>query len=168
MLEFQLPVYEVLVNLNPILGSGGIVYLHRYAPHVLLVVRVRRLRDDILLMDILLQRQQYLVRVYRLDKVIGNLRPNGLVHDILLLALGHHHYRDGRLHLLDERQCLQPRESRHVLVQQNQVVATFASDYLVLVISIYPCRRVVCKMLLPGCQILVGVQYQNFEVTSLG
>ena len=67
-------------------------------------------------MDVLLQRQQYLVGIDGLDEVIGNLLADGLVHDVLLLALGDHH--DGHLwcNLLNALQGLQATESGHHLV----------------------------------------------------
>ena len=41
-------------------------------------------------MDILLQGQQDLIGVDGLDEVVGNLLSDGLVHDVLFLALGDH------------------------------------------------------------------------------
>ena len=127
MLELQLPVHEVLVHLGPVFVGGSVVYLHGYAAHILLVTGIDSLGDDILLVDVLLQRQQYLVGVDRLDEVVGNLGADGLVHDVLLLALGHHHHRHGGLHLLDERQRLESREARHILIEQDKVIVAFAA-----------------------------------------
>ena len=103
MLQLQLPVHECLVYLYPVVVRCRIIDLHGYAPHVLLIVGIGSLGDDILLMDILFQGEQYLVRVDGLDEVVGNLGADGLVHDVLLLALGHHHHGHCGLHLLDER-----------------------------------------------------------------
>ena len=123
MLELQFPIHEALVYLYPVLGRGRIVDLHGYAPHVLLVVGIGGLSDDISLVDILLEGEQYLIGVDGFDEVVGNLRSDSLVHDVLLLALGDHDYGYGWAHLLDEGQRLQPREARHVLVEQDEVVA---------------------------------------------
>ena len=127
MLQLQFPVHECLVHLHPVLVRGRIIDLHGYAPHILLVAGVDGFGDDILLVDILLQGKEYLVGVDGLDEVVGNLGSYGLVHDVLLLALGHHHHRQGGMQLLDTGKCLQPGESRHILVEQDEVVAAFAT-----------------------------------------
>ena len=76
-------------------------------------------------MDVLLQRQQYLVGVDGLDEVVGNLLADSLVHDVFLLALGHHHHRHLRRHFLDAFQGLQTAQARHHLVEQYQVESSF-------------------------------------------
>ena len=48
------------------------------------------LGHQLLLVHVLLDREQHLVGVDGLDEVVGDLRPHGLVHDVLLLALGDH------------------------------------------------------------------------------
>ena len=66
-------------------------------------------------------RQQNLVGVDGLDQVVGNLLSDGLLHDVLLLALGHHHHRQRRLQLLDLLQRLQSAETGHLFVEQHHV-----------------------------------------------
>ena len=81
-------------------------------------------------MDVLLQRKENLDGVDRLDEIVGNLGSDGLVHDVLLLALRHHDDGRGRLNLLDALQSLQSRETRHHLIKKHQVkgVATALLD----------------------------------------
>lgn len=78
-------------------------------------------------MDILLQREQYLVGVDRLDEVVGNLLSDGLLHDVFFFAFGHHYYRQRRLQLLNALQGLQAAKSWHLLVEEHQVETPFAA-----------------------------------------
>ena len=116
------PVCQALINLHPVLERTGVAYLHSYLSEVLLIARLRHLGDYLLLMDILLQRQQYLSGIDGLYQVVGNLRTDGLVHDVLFLALGNHHHGCCRKDFLYASQCLQAADARHVLVEQYQVV----------------------------------------------
>ena len=95
--------------------------LHCYLLEALLIVHLCHFRHQLLVVDIFLQRQQYLVGVDRFYEVVGNLFPYRLVHDVLLFALCHHNNRDVWLHLLDELQRLKPRQSGHHLVEQHEV-----------------------------------------------
>ena len=72
-------------------------------------------------MDILLYREQHLIGVYGLDDVVSNLRAYGLIHNILLLALGHHNNGRGGAHILNQRKRLQSRHTGHHLVENNQI-----------------------------------------------
>ena len=72
-------------------------------------------------MDVLLECQEYLAGVDRLDQVVCYLRADGLVHDIFLFALSDHHHGCLRLYLFDTLQSLQTCESRHHLVEHDQV-----------------------------------------------
>ena len=75
-------------------------------------------------MYVLFQRQQYLIGVHGLDQIVGYLLTDGLVHDVLLLALGHHHHWSLWCQLLDVLQGFQTAESWHHFVQQHQVEGT--------------------------------------------
>ena len=55
-------------------------------------------------MNILLQRQQYLVGIHWLNEIVGYLTTDGLIHDILFLTLRNHYYRNRRCNLLDTLQ----------------------------------------------------------------
>ena len=71
-----------------------------------MIARLHRLSDNLLAVDVLLQRQQYLVGIDGLDEVVGNLLADSLVHDVFLLTLCHHDDRHLRCHLLDALQGL--------------------------------------------------------------
>ena len=76
-------------------------------------------------MDVLLDREQHLVWIHGFDEVVGDLRPDGLVHDVLLLALGDHDDRSSGAYLLDFRQGFESCHTRHHLVQDDEIVAAF-------------------------------------------
>ena len=80
-------------------------------------------------MDILLQSQQYLARVYRLYQVVGNLGTNSLLHDILLLAFCNHDNGCGRLYLLYVHEGLKSGHARHVLIKENEVECLFLACF---------------------------------------
>ena len=87
----------------------------------MLIVLRNNLGYDVALVDVLLERQQYLHGVDRLYQVVGDGFADGLVHDVLFFALGNHHDGGLRLYLLDALQCLKPGNAGHHLVKQNQV-----------------------------------------------
>ena len=130
LLQLQLPIDQLAVGAYPVLRRAGILYHHGQVGKGLAVAGLRHLAHNLLLVDVLLQRQQYLVGVDGLNQVVGYLRADGLLHDVLLLALGDHHYGHGRRHaaLLDARQRLQAAQARHVLVKQHQVEGLLAAE----------------------------------------
>jgi len=75
--------------------------------------------------DVLLDREQHLIGIHGLDEVVGDLRSHGLVHDVLLLALGDHDDGCRRAHLLDLGQGFESGHTGHHLVEDNQVVGPF-------------------------------------------
>ncbi len=91
----------------------------------LLVVAGGLLTDQAPGLEVLLQRKQDLVRVHRLDQVIVDLAADGLLHDVLLLALGDHDHGHRGVAVLDPVQRFQPAEPGHVLVQEDDVVIAF-------------------------------------------
>ena len=120
--QLQFPVGQLLVNLLPLLYARCAVDEHPQLGEDLLVARLRVLRDDFLLLDVLLQRQQYLCGVDGFDEVVGDFGSDGLLHDVLFLALRHHDDGCGRQQLLDAVEGLQSAQARHVLVEQDEVV----------------------------------------------
>ena len=73
-------------------------------------------------MDILLNREQHLIGIYGFDDVVSNLRADGLIHQMLLLALCHHNDGRGGAHILNQRKCLQTGHTGHHLVEDDKVV----------------------------------------------
>ena len=125
--QLQLPAHQTLVDVNPLVPCAAVHNLHRQLLELLLVARLHGLRHYLAPVDVLLQRQQYLIGVDRLDQVVGNLLSDGLIHDVLLLTLRHHHHRQLRSQFLDALQGFQSREAGHHLVEQHQVETTLAA-----------------------------------------
>ena len=122
LLEFQFPVDKLTVDLNPVIGREGVIYLHAQTSETLLVVAVSLGGYDVTFVDVLFERQEYLVGMDGFDQVVGNLGADGLVHDVLLLTLGYHHNRDVGINLLDVLQGLKSAHAHHVLIQKYQVI----------------------------------------------
>ena len=66
-------MYQSAIHFLPVVGRLAVHYLHGDVLEVLLIARLRNLRNNLLLVYVLLEREQYLAGVDRLDKVIGNL-----------------------------------------------------------------------------------------------
>ena len=119
--QLQLPVHQALVHIYPVVPRAAVGYLHGYLLEVLLVLALRNLRLDGLTVDVLLERQENLVGVHGLDEVVGYLLSDGLLHDVLLLALGNHHHGYRGINLLELAQGFQSADTRHLLVEQHEV-----------------------------------------------
>ena len=119
--KFQLPVDEPAIDIGPVLPRTTVHDLQGYLLELLLVSALRLFGHQFLAVDVLLQRQQYLVGIDGFDEVVGYLASDGLVHDVLLLALGHHDDRHGGGYLLDALQGVESGESGHHLVEQHEV-----------------------------------------------
>ena len=124
--EFQFPMDESPVHLRPVTPRTAFVNAHGQLL-VLLLIAVLRHLGDFLPVDVLLQCQQYLTGVDRLNQIVGYLGADGLIHDILLLALGDHHHGRLRLDFLHTLQCLEPRKTRHHLVKHDEVKGSLAA-----------------------------------------
>ena len=123
--QLKLPIRQLLIDFLPFFKARGIVYLHAQSREVLLIIALQVLRDDFLLLDVLLERQQNLCGIDWLDEVVGNLRADCLLHDVLLFTLRHHHHRRSRQQFLYAGQCLEAAQTRHVLVEQDEVERLF-------------------------------------------
>ena len=119
--QLQLPVYQALVHLHPIIPRFAVHYLHGYLLEVLLILALCDFCFDGTAVDILLECQQYLIGVYGLYQVVGNLLSDGLLHNVLLLALGNHHHSDRGINLLELAQGFETADTRHLLIQQHQI-----------------------------------------------
>ena len=126
--QLQFPKHQLLIHLHPVVQISGIIDLHTDIPEVLLITRIGLVGLNRFLVQMALERQKYLVGINRLNQIIRNLCTNRLVHDILLLTLRHHHRRHGRIHLLDALQSFQTCQTRHVLIQENQVEVPFLAQ----------------------------------------
>ena len=144
--EFQFPTHEPLIDVGPVLPRPAVHDLHGQLLELLLIAALHGLRDDFAPVDVLLQREQYLVGVDGLDEVVGNLLSDGLVHDVFLLALGDHD--DGHLRgdLLDALQGLQTAETGHHLVEHDEVEGAFAA-FLYGVRAVGDCHHLVTFLL---------------------
>ena len=87
---------ETFIKVYPVLPSPAVHDLHADLLEVLLIMALRHLSFYLTAMDILLESQQYLVRIDGFDQIIGNLLSNGLLHDVLLFAFRHHNDRGSR------------------------------------------------------------------------
>ena len=127
--EVLLPVGQAAIDLGPVGEGGGVADLHTYLAEILLVGGLRHFGDNLALVDVLLQGQEYLRGVDGLDEVVGNLGADGLVHDVFLLALRDHDNGYGGQHLLDAGQGLEAADARHVLVEQDEVVGLLGTAF---------------------------------------
>ena len=119
--QFQFPFHESSVYLHPVAAGTAVHHLQCNLLVVLLVSALRHLGHDILLVDVLFQREQDLARVDGLDEIVGDFRPDSLVHDVFLFALGTHHNGSSGLDVLDLLQGLQAAQSRHHFIEEDEV-----------------------------------------------
>ena len=73
------------------------------------------------------QREEYLHRVDGFEQVVGNLRADGLVHQVLGLVFRHHHHGYVGLLRLNASQGFKTRKPWHVLVEQHEVETSLAA-----------------------------------------
>ena len=125
--QLQFPIDDALVELHPFVRLQPIVDAHAETGELLLVTLGRSLRNDHILVHVLFNRKQELVRIERFDEVIGNFIPDSLVHDALLFALRNHDHRRIRGDFLDVGKRFQSGQSRHVLVQKDNVERLLAA-----------------------------------------
>ena len=71
--QLHLPVNDPSVGVFPVVYGAARVDLCRYVLEILLITRLRHLAHDLSLVNVLLQREQNLHGVNRLDEVVGNL-----------------------------------------------------------------------------------------------
>ena len=79
-------------------------------------------------MDILFERKQNLIGVYGLYQVVGNFLSDGLIHNVLLLALGNHNHHDTWVNLFEFAQGFKSAYSRHLLVEQHKVEVSLTTQ----------------------------------------
>ncbi len=135
--KIDLPVGQLAVQRTPVAEGLGHLQRRGDASEFRTVVGRGLLGDELLLVDVLLDREQHLIGVHGLDEVVGDLRADGLVHDVLLLALGHHDDGRGGAHLLDLGERFESRHAGHHFVEDYQVVGPFGShvDRVVAVVA---------------------------------
>ena len=127
--QFQFPAHQPLIDLGPVGKGTTVADLHGDLLVVLLIARLRHLGDDLLSVDVLLERQKNLTGIDGLDEVIGYFVSDGLVHDVFFFALGDHD--DGNLGIfhLDLAEGIEPAQSRHVFVEDNEVEGLMSSFF---------------------------------------
>ena len=114
-------MHQTAIHFAPVVECFAVHYLHRNVLEVLLIARLRNLRNNLFAVNVLLQGEQYLAWVDGFDEVIGYFRADGLFHDVLFFALGAHHHGRGRLYFLDALQRFEPRKAGHHLVEHDKV-----------------------------------------------
>ena len=114
-------MHQALKNGRPIRCIQLVHELHGNLAEFALVVRHGFFADQSTLVQVLLNRQQDLIGVDRLDQVIADFGADGFLHDVFLLTLGDHDDRQMRPLVLDASERLQPVQAGHLLVQKNQV-----------------------------------------------
>ena len=125
--KLQFPVHEPPVGVHPVGVRAAPGYLAGQRGELLLVAALRHLGEYFVAVDVLLQRQENLVRVHRFYQVVGYLRADGLVHYVLLFALGDHHHRHGGQDVLNLLERLKAAQAGHHLVEQHEVEVVFAA-----------------------------------------
>ena len=90
--KLNLPTHNLAVELSPLRKRRCRLLLCRYAAKLRTVVCCSLLGDELLRVQILLYRQKHLVGIHRFDDIVGNLRADSLIHNVLLLALRNHNY----------------------------------------------------------------------------
>ena len=123
--QLDLPCRDLAVDRTPVLERVGHLQRRGDAPELRTVVGGGLLGDELLLVYVLFDREQHLVGVDGFDEIVGDLRTHGLVHDILLLALGDHDHGRRGAHLFDLGKGFEARHAGHHLVEDNQVVGAF-------------------------------------------
>lgn len=119
--SLHFPESQFLIEAHPVVERRCQGYHRGYVGELRTVVNRSLFRHKALGVQVFLYRQEYLVGVDRLDEVVGDVVADSLVHDILLLTLGDHYDGSGRCRLLDALQRLQPGQSRHVLIENDEV-----------------------------------------------
>ena len=120
--QLLFPICKTAIDFFPVIERASIVNLHPNLSELLLIIGLSDLGHDFLLVDVLLQGQQYLSGIDRFDKVVGNLTANGLIHNVLLFALGNHNHRNCGKNFLNAGKRFQAIDTRHVLVKKNKVI----------------------------------------------
>ena len=92
VLQLQIPAIERLMDAYELLERARRVNHIGYVGKLFAVRLVRLFSHELAALDMLLEAKQYLVGVDRFDEVVGNLLTYGLLHYILLFALGNHHH----------------------------------------------------------------------------
>ena len=119
--EFEVPAYQAALHLGPLVGIAAAVELHGQVAELALVVHRRVLALQASPFGEALDGQQQLAGTDRLDQVVADASAEGVLHDVLLFALGHHDHWHGGPPLLDGAEGVQPCQAGHLLVEQHQV-----------------------------------------------
>ena len=119
--EFKFPTHKAAVYVLPVVQSVAVHDAHCYVLKLLAIAGLCHFGDNLLLVDVLFECEQNLTGIDGLDKIVGNLLSDGLIHDVLLFALGHHNYWCGGRNFLNLLQGFKSCDTRHHLVEQHKV-----------------------------------------------
>ena len=79
-------------------------------------MKLINLSDDIVLMQIFLDRKKQLIRVDRLDQIVGDFVSDSLIHNAFFFALGDHHDRHCRSDFFNGGECFEAGQTGHILI----------------------------------------------------
>ena len=119
--QLQFPVHQALVEFHPSRGVVGRVHVEGELGELTAIARFGLFLHNLVAVDVLFQRHEYLHRVDGFEQIVGNLCADGLVHEVLGLVFGDHHHGHVGLHLFDGGEGFESRESGHVFVEQHEV-----------------------------------------------
>ena len=119
--QFQVPVHQFAIQLHPLVVSQPSRQFHSYLAKLLLIRHRAAFALQSPGIGVLLDGQQYLIGVDRLDKIVADLPAEGFIHDVLLLALGYHDNRNLGVARLNLCKGVKAAQSRHILVKKHNV-----------------------------------------------
>ena len=119
--KLEVPVDQFLVHLHPFLAVHLLHQLHADFAELLLVAHCAPLALQAPAFGVLLDGEENLVGVDGLDEVVADFASQGILHDVLLFALGDHYYRQLRPVLFDFPQGVDTRQPRHLFVEEDDI-----------------------------------------------
>ena len=129
LFDLQLPVDQIFIKVGPLLHAQTVGDAHGEFAERLLIVGGHLRAHQLLVVDVFLQTKQYLVGIHGFDEVVCNVGADGILHDVLLLALGDHHDGKVRVVFLKPLQRLQSAQSGHVFVEEDDVHKLLLEDF---------------------------------------
>ena len=119
--KLQFPIHDSSVEFGPVVESAAVIDLSGDSPEFLAVVGGGLIGHKFFGVQILLNGEENLVGVNRLNEIVGDFIADSLVHDVFLFAFRDHDHRHSRCDLLHLRKRFEARQSGHILVEDNHV-----------------------------------------------